>query len=456
MSKKTTNSRAKEEELRQSRKEVLLARKQAQQTRQLRIALGLVGVLIVAVLAVAVINELFVAPNRSVATVNDDQISLKAFQEQVSFERARRVVLLEDQLTAFGGDVGIIQQFANQLLVDMYPTNAETFGETVLNQMVDDVLIRQAAQERGITVTDAEVDAEIGRSFNFFDGGLPTPLPTATQTAVPTPSVTPIPTAVITDVLPTATSFPTPTAGPTNTPQPTATPVTADAFQQQLSDLLQQYTDLGVNQNAYRESVRMQLYRQKLADVLAVEEELPRDAEHANFYVLVFDNRAEADDVASTLTADNFLEVWNTIRSQQSNPDATSTAFATELFNRTQDDLATTFNQELATAVFEQALNAPTPVITITGQDGTTNFVIAVPSGRELAPLSDSAYQTKKDELVASLLTTLRGGNVVLGDFWRGRVPMEPALDNKFYATPTPAPDLTLPTVAPEAATPAP
>ena len=195
MSKKTTNSRAKEEELRQSRKEVLLARKQAQQTRQLRIALGLVGVLIVAVLAVAVINELFVAPNRSVATVNDDQISLKAFQEQVSFERARRVVLLEDQLAAFGGDVGIIQQFANQLLVDMYPTNAETFGETVLNQMVDDALIRQAALERDITVTDAELDAEIGRSFSYFDGGLPTPLPTATQTAVPTPSVTPIPTA---------------------------------------------------------------------------------------------------------------------------------------------------------------------------------------------------------------------------------------------------------------------
>ena len=456
MSKKTTNSRAKEEELRQSRKEVLLARKQAQQTRQLRIALGLVAVLIVAVLAMAAINELIVAPNRSVATVNDDQISLKAFQEQVSFERARRVVLLEDQLAAFGGDVGIIQQFANQLLVDMYPTNAETFGETVLNQMVDDALIRQAALERDITVTDAELDAEIGRSFSYFDGGLPTPLPTATQTAVPTPSVTPIPTAVITDVLPTATSFPTPTAGPTNTPQPTATPVTADAFQQQLSDLLQQYTDLGVNQNAYRESVRMQLYRQKLADTLAIEQELSRNAEHANFYVLVFDNRAEADDVASTLTADNFLEVWNTIRSQQSNPEAASTAFATELFGRTQDDLATTFNQELATAVFEQALNTPTPVITITSQDGTTNFVIAVPSGRELAPLSDSAYQTKKDELLASLLTTLRGGNVVLGDFWRGRVPTEPALDSKFYATPTPAPDLTVPAVAPEAATPAP
>ena len=431
MSKKTTNSRAKEEELRQSRKEVLLARKQAQQTRQLRIALGLVAVLIVAVLAMAAINELIVAPNRSVATVNDDQISLKAFQEQVSFERARRVVLLEDQLAAFGGDVGIIQQFANQLLVDMYPTNAETFGETVLNQMVDDALIRQAALERDITVTDAELDAEIGRSFSYFDGGLPTPMPTAT-------------------------SFPTPTAGPTNTPQPTATPVTADAFQQQLSDLLQQYTDLGVNQNAYRESVRMQLYRQKLADTLAIEQELSRNAEHANFYVLVFDNRAEADDVASTLTADNFLEVWNTIRSQQSNPEAASTAFATELFGRTQDDLATTFNQELATAVFEQALNTPTPVITITSQDGTTNFVIAVPSGRELAPLSDSAYQTKKDELLASLLTTLRGGNVVLGDFWRGRVPTEPALDSKFYATPTPAPDLTVPTVAPEAATPAP
>ncbi len=445
MSKKSTTTKAKEEADRQSRKEVLLARKQAQQTRQLRIALGIVGLLILVVIVIAVVNEVILVPNRSVATVNDSQISLQAFQDRVAYERARRVVLLEDQLDAFGGDVGIIQQFANQVLVDMFPANADTFGESVLNQMVDEDLIQQAAEERGITVSDADVEAEIGRSFNFYAGGLPTPLPTATETIVPTPSVTPIPTAVITEVVPTATSFPTPTAGPTNTPQPTATPVSAESFQQQLDELLQQYRDLGVNDQAYRASVRAQLYRQRLADALAVEDGLSRDAEHVNFYVLVFDNQEEADNVASTLTADNYLEVWNTIRSQQSNPDTTSTAFASELFRRTEDDLASNFSQEFATAVFDQPIGTPTPVIAVTGQDGTISYFIAVPSGKEILPLSDSAYQAKKDELVNQLVTTLRGGNVIIQDFWRGRVPAKPALDDKFYATPTPAPELPTP-----------
>ncbi len=448
MSKKNTTTKAKEEELRQSRKEVLVARKQAQQTRQIRIALGIVGVLILVIIAVAVVNEFFVAPNRSVATVNDDTISLQTFQERVSFERARRVVLLEDQLEAFGGDVGIIQQFANQLLVDLYPANAETFGESILNQMVDETLIQQAAAERGITVSEADVDAEIGRSFNFYDGGLPTPLPTATETVVPTPSVTPIPTAVITEVLPTATSFPTPTTGPTSTPQPTATPVTAEAFQEQLGDLLQQYQDLNVDEASFRASVRGQLYRQRLAEVLATEQELSIDAEHANFYVLVFDNQAEADDLASTLTTDNYLELWNTIRSQSGSSESTSTAFATELFRRTQDDLATTFSEEFATAVFSQPLNTPTPVITVTAEDGTTSYFIAIVSGREVLPLSESAFEAKKDELVTELLTALRGGNVVLQNFWRDRVPLDPALDDKFFASATATPVIATPVIA--------
>lgn len=454
MSKKTT-TKAKEEEDRQSRKEVLLARKQAQQTRQLRIALGIVGGLILVVVAIAVINEFFIVPNRSVATVDNEQISLQAFQDRVVYERARRVVLLEDQLEAFGGDVGIIQQFANQVLVDLFPANADTFGESVLNQMVDEKLIQQAVEERGITVSDADVEAEIGQSFNFFDGGLPTPFPTATETVVPTPSVTPIPTAVITEVLPTATTFPTPTAGPTNTPLPTATPVTAEAFRQQLDELLQQYRDLGVDSAAYRAEVRAQLFRQRLADALAVENELSRDAEHVNFYVLVFDNQAEAEEVAGTLTPDNFLEVWNTIRSQQSNPEATSTAFASELFRRTEDDLASTFSPEFATAVFDQPLNTPTSVVAVTGQDGTISYFIAVPSGKEVLPLTESAYQAKKDELVSALVTTLRGGNVILQDVWRGRVPTKPALDDKFYATPTPAPEQVLPDLPTPASTPA-
>ena len=41
--------------------------------------------------------------------------------------------------------------------------------------MTEEALLRQEAEARGITVTDAELDEEIGSFFNYFDGELPTP-----------------------------------------------------------------------------------------------------------------------------------------------------------------------------------------------------------------------------------------------------------------------------------------
>lgn len=62
--------------------------------------------------------------------------------------------------------------------------------------MIDELLIRQEAQSRGIEVTEEEVNAAIGERYSYYDGGLPTPVPTGTNTPVPTPSLTPIPTVV--------------------------------------------------------------------------------------------------------------------------------------------------------------------------------------------------------------------------------------------------------------------
>lgn len=445
MSKKTTTSKAPEADLRQSRKEVLLARKQAQQTRQLRIAVGIVAAIIGLVLLVAIVNELIVAPNRSVATVGGQQITLREFQERVKFERARRIILLEDQLEAFGGDVGIIQQFASQLLVDLFPANAEVFAETILNQMADELLIQQQAAARGIVVTDAEVEAEIGRSFNFFDGGLPTPFPTSTPTVQPTPSLTPVGAAVITGTAPTATALPTATLGPTNTPFPTATAVSAESFQQQFSDLVAQYRALNASEAVLRQTVRVQLLGERLADALAVERELSREAPQANLYLLVFSDEAEAEEVSSSLTSANFLEVWNTIRSAPADQEIPSTAFATELFRRTEADLAANFSPAFATAVFTTPLNTPTPIIQVADQDGAINYFISVTSDVQTLPLTDSAFDALKQELVSNLLVSLRGDNVVLSDFWRGRAFDRPALDPIFFAQPTPAPSQTLP-----------
>ncbi len=423
---------------RRSRKEVLMARKHAQQTRQIRIGVAIVGGLLLLVFLAAAINELVVAPNRPVAIVNEEEISLKDWQARVRFERAQRIILLENQLEAFQGNVGVVQQFAGQAINDLL--QAELLGQNTLNQMIDEVVIRQAAEARGITVTDADVDAEIGPTFNYFDGGLPTPAPTATATVEPTPSVTPIPTAVITDVLPTSTPFPTATLGPTGTPAPTATPVSAESFQEEFGGLVAQFEDLGVSEDQYREIVRNQIYRERLIEALAEEGELAEDAEQVSFFVLQFDTEEEANESAAVIDSSDYLSVWNEIRSLPADPTSGSRAQASEVLWRTEDAVSASFGAEVTETAFALPVGEPSGVISRTVDAETTLYYLIEVTGREVRPLSASELQTKQLENLAAFIDAQLTGNLTLTEYDRGRTPTTPVLDPVFTTPPTATP----------------
>ncbi len=423
---------------RQSRKEVLLARKHAQQTRQIRMGVAVVGGLLLLVFLAAAINELVIAPNRPVAVVNGQEISLKDWQDRVRFERAQRIILLENQLEAFQGNVGVVQQFAGQAINDLLQT--ETLGQNTLNQMINEEVIRQAAEARGITVTEADIDAEIGATFNYFDGGLPTPIPTATSTVEPTPSVTPIPTAVITDIIPTNTPFPTATIGPTNTPAPTATPVSADSFQQEFGDLVAQFEDLGVSEEQYRDLVRTQILQERLTEALAIEDELSAEAEQASFFVLQFDTEEEANESAALIDSSEYLSVWNEIRSLPADPESGSTALASEVLWRTEDAVTTSYGTEVAEAAFSLPVGEPSGVISRTVDTETTRYYLIQVTGREERPLSDSELQTLKLQNLASFVDNQLTGNLTLTEYDLGRTPTTPVLDPIFTTAPTATP----------------
>ena len=191
MAKKQQTTKESEAEQRQSRKEILIARKHERQLRNIRIAAIVIGVMIALVIGIAVVNELFLTPNRAVATVGQTQITLREWQERVKFERAQRVIFLENQLAAFGGDVGIVQQFGGSVINELY--DPETMGQDVLNTMADEVVICEAVAERGIEISEADVQAKIGESYSFYGEGVsPTQQPEPTATVQPTPSLTPI------------------------------------------------------------------------------------------------------------------------------------------------------------------------------------------------------------------------------------------------------------------------
>ena len=445
MAKKRSREEEKLDSQRQSRREVLRQRKLNEQKKQVRIGVAIVGGLLAIVFLVAIVNEFFVAPQRAVAVVQGENITLQEWQDRVRLERSQRVVLLENQLEAFGGDVGIIQQFGGQIMVDLQ--NAEDLGQNVLNTMIDEHIIRQSAEARGITVTDEDVDREIGRLYGYYGSELPTPLPEPTVTIMPTPSITPIPTQVITDVLPTEIPIPTATAGPTLTPQPTATPVSAESFNEQYGGILARLIDLGANEATYREGIRAQIYRERLQEALAEETGLATEAEQVSFYLLSYGTEEEANEAVAMIKADAFLNVWNQVRSVPFDPESTSTGSATEVLWRSRNALANAVSPQVADVVFGLPLNTPSDLIVEPIDAETNQYFIAMVSGREIRPLSVSEIQTAKQENLASFISLQQVEQVELTGYDRGRVPTQPILDPIFTQPPTATPEVIDPTL---------
>lgn len=129
MAKKQQQDAAELERL--SRKEYLRQRKQAEQTRQIRLAIIGVGVLLGLILLTAVIMEYVVRPRQAIARVGEETITLGEWQDRVRFERAQILIGVENAVeTFFNGDIGQAQVVFGQQLSQQLSVlqDAETLG----------------------------------------------------------------------------------------------------------------------------------------------------------------------------------------------------------------------------------------------------------------------------------------------------------------------------------------
>lgn len=432
------NDKQKDEETtrpRKSRKDVLRERKQAEQQRNVRIIAVIVGVLLGAVILFALVNEYVINPQREVATVGGEKITLQDWQERVTFERAQRIITLEDQLEMLNDDVGMVQQFSGQTINELQ--SHEGLGEATLNGMAQDRIIAQALQERGIEISDEEIDRRIAEAYNYYGGESPTAVPTPTQEADPTPSITPVGADAAADdaeeVLPV----------PTNEPVPTATPVSEESFQQEYGDLIDRYNGFGVDEDVYRSLVASSIGVEHLLDSLAEEEGLADEDVHASALFINFPTEEEAQQALSDIEENGYLTVWNTINSQP--PDAeleTVPATASEILWQTMDAISGALGPEVAGAIFDADVDQPSAIIEVAGQDGSSSYVIVMPSGREVRPLSENELRGRKIQLLSAYLDDASSSEVEIGEYWRSRVPSRPILNPKFLQGPTPTPPL--------------
>jgi parvulin-like peptidyl-prolyl isomerase len=230
---KRTKTQERQPAAQETRKQEHIRRKDAEANRRLMIGLGAVAAILILLIGAGLVQELILTPNQPVATVNQDRITSQDYRKRVLFSW---------------------YQSGNQV------QDPQGSSVQVLDQMIDEDLIREQTRQRGITVSPDEVTQFIEQQFGY-------------QSSPPTPTPTP-------PVSPTPLPSPTPGGSPTPTPLPTPTPMSLEAYQTAYKNYLDQlnkatgFTEADFRALAESDLLRQKLYDAVTADVPTTEEEV--------------------------------------------------------------------------------------------------------------------------------------------------------------------------------------
>jgi parvulin-like peptidyl-prolyl isomerase len=400
--------------------------------RQIRLiqTVAILGILVVVGLLVYGYLKLNVLQFREpVAEVNGVKITTGEWQERVKFQRIQ-MLNLYNQYSFYQQNLGF--DYSQQLQQIQFTLQSpETMGQQVLDQMIDEVLIRQEAKKLGITVSSDEVEKAIQENFRFFPNGTPTPTVTPTEFSYPTltsqqltlyPS-TATPTATI-EMTPTidltVTPTTTPTTGPatpTLVPEPptaTATPYTLEGFQKQYADMLKNYETYKISEKTIRSVYEADLLRKKVMD--AVITDVPRTEEQVWARHILVETEAEAK------TIYNFLQQGSDFATfaKKMSKDTGSAVNGGDLGWFGKGQMVPEF-EAVAFKLKVGEISQP-----VKSQFGW--HIIQV-LGHENRPLTEAQYEQKRGEAFTTWLADQRKkADVKTYDIWKQRVPTEPTL----------------------------
>jgi len=362
-------------------------------------SLGL-SVVVAVLVGLALLQILVLEPQRAVATVGEQPISVRQLQTRMRYEQSQllsRVSQLSEQLSQLGqGDENtsqLIRQLYQQQLQQLVAQgSAERIARDTLDTMIEELLIRQEATQRGITVTPEEVTEELEVGFGFYRKTL-TPFPTYTPVTPPTPE--PTPTGTVTE------TPPTPTPAPTATPRLQPTSISEADFQQLWQNTLASYQPLGLGEQDLRDLIANSIYRRRLQE--AFERDVPTTAPHYTFDYVRFNKLEDAQKAASRLAAGevDFATLISQTNTITEPAPIGSGASVTSLSQFTVRD---SFGDAVVAQLRSAPLNQPTPVITAS----FGSFYILLPRGREERPLEESERQSERQRLFDEWLRKAR------------------------------------------------
>jgi peptidyl-prolyl cis-trans isomerase D len=415
--------------------------RQERERRQTRMIVGIsIGIIAIVVLGLSfgLLYDTLFLNFRPAVTVNGESRSLHDFQARVRVTRQQLVgqYMQDIQLSQmFGIDPTTDPQMSQTLTqITQELDTPATIGQQVIDDMINDLLIRQYAKANGITITAADVEKKAQEALQYFPSGTPTPTPTPTELVYPTLDATQLalisPTPVTTPTLtptpaqsptPTSTLPPTPTPNLTSTatpipsPTPTATPYTLKGYESQYQQTLKAYEALGLNDSGFRylffESA---LYRDRVEAKITASITHQQEQVWAR-HILVADE-ATANDVRAQLVA---------------GADFATLAAKYSIDTSTKDnggDLGW-FGRGKMVAEFEKVAfslkvgEISQPVKT------TYGYHIIQVLGHEIRPLTEQEYQDAVTANFTSWLDSQRASSkVVINNAWKNLVPTTPTI----------------------------
>ena len=390
-------------------------------------------VIVVGLLAYGYLRLNVFSLREPVARVNGVTVTTGEWQERVKFQRAQ-LLNAYNQYQFYQQNFGFdysqqLQEITTTLSVP------EIIGQQVLDQMTDEILIRQEAEERGITVSNEEIDNYFKETFGFFPDGTATPTVTPTEFVFPTlsneqltfypPTSTPTEAATST-VTPTGTPDRSVTATPTATTAPptptfvpeaataTSTPYTLEGYQTDYEEMVESFSTYNVSERTIRSIYEADILRKKLRDDIT--KDIPQTEEQVFARHILVETEEEANAAYERLqTGEDFATV-----AAEVSQDTGSAARGGDLDWQPRSF----FVKEFADAAFSQEIGE-------IGQPVKSEFgyhIIQVIAREEL-PLSASQYEQTKETAFNNWLTAEREEAAIeTFETWKDHVPTEPAL----------------------------
>ncbi|MBC7224158.1 MAG: SurA N-terminal domain-containing protein, partial [Anaerolineae bacterium] len=163
-----------------TKKQIARSRRDRARQRWLLIGLGTVALLVIGLLAAGVYQEYVGKPASPVAVVNGTPIRTDEYQKLWRYQYwnlQNYIARLESQKAQYQGQEGseFLVSYMDQL-IQQAQAQLASLDTFVLEQAIDQALIREGAAQGGIVVTPAEIEAEIERQFGF-ERNPPTPPP---------------------------------------------------------------------------------------------------------------------------------------------------------------------------------------------------------------------------------------------------------------------------------------